>query len=264
MTRRNSILLVAVAMVAAVAAYWMLALTPKREEAAKLSKAITTKQGELQAAEAELASYEKAKAGYKANYSLVARLGKAVPADDDVRSLLVQLNSAAGRSKVDFRTIQIGGSGAAAPAPAPGPADASKDPSAPTPAPGSTPVGSAGFSAMPFTFSFKGSFVNLGGFFQRLDRFVAVNQQRLDVTGRLMLLNNISLAPDTTGFPNIRASIGATTYMLPATQGLTAGAGPQGPGTATGTTPAAPGASATPAPGTPAPSTTTAAIGATP
>lgn len=264
MTRRNSILLVAVATVAAVAAYWMLALTPKREEAAKLSKSITTKKAELQAAEAELASYEKAKAGYKANYSLVARLGKAVPADDDVRSLLVQLNSAAGRSKVDFRTIQIGGSGAAAPAPAAGPAaDGPKDPAAPTPAPGSTPVGSAGFAAMPFTFSFKGSFFNLGEFFQRLDRFVAVNQQRLDVTGRLMLLNNISLAPDATGFPNIRASIGATTYMLPATQGLTAGAGPQGPGTATGTTPAAPGASATPAPGTPAPSTTTAAIGAT-
>jgi len=283
-TRRNQILLVAVAAVAAVAAYWMLALAPKREEATKLAKTITTKQGELKAAEAELATYEKAKAGYKANYSLVARLGKAVPADDDVRSLLVQLNAAAGRSKVDFRTIQVGGNGAPAPAPTPAPAASSSDssssstdkkdgasedgaatapaaPAAPAvaPAPGSTPVGSAGFAAMPFTFSFRGSFFNLGEFFQRLDRFVAVNQQRLDVTGRLMLLNNISLAPDTTGFPRIRAQIGATTYMLPATQGLTAGASPTGP---TGTTPATPGAAASPAPST-TPPTTTAAIGAT-
>jgi hypothetical protein len=287
-SRRNTMLLVAVAAVAAVAAYWMLVLTPKRDEASKLSKSIVTKQGELKAAEAQLATYELAKTGYTANYSLVARLGKAVPADDDVRSLMVQLNAAAAKSKVDFRTIQVGGGSGAAPAPAPTPAPAAsadsgssgskdssasstaKSGSAPAPAaasvtvPGSTPVGTAGFSQLPFQFSFKGSFFNLGAFFQRLDRFVAVNQKRMDVTGRLMVLDTIALAPDTTGFPNIRASIGATTYMLPATQGLTAGASPQGPGTATGSTPAAPGASASPAPSAPAsPSTTTAAIGAT-
>jgi len=265
-SRRNSLLLVAVAAVAAVAAYWMLALTPKREEAAKLSTSIAAKQGELKAAEAELATYEKAKAGYRANYALVARLGKAVPADDDVRSLLVQINAAAGKSKVDFRTIQVGGGpGAAAPAPPPAATDTKQGAQAPTAVapPGSAPVGTAGFAQMPFQFSFKGSFFKLGDFFQRLDRFVAVSQRRLDVTGRLMVLNNISLAPDTTGFPNIRASIGATTFLLPATEGLTAGATPQGPGTATGSTPAAPGASATPAPSTTTPPTTTAAIGAT-
>jgi hypothetical protein len=289
-SRRNTMLVVAVAAVAAVAAYWMLVLTPKREEASKLSKSIVTKQGELKAAEGQLATYELAKTGYKANYSLVARLGKAVPADDDVRSLMVQLNAAAAKSKVDFRTIQVGSGAGAAPAPAPAPAPAasadsgssgSKDsPAAPSPksgstpapaavappvtVPGSTPVGTAGFSQLPFQFSFKGSFFNLGDFFERLDRFVAVNQKRLDVTGRLMVLDTIALAPDATGFPNIRASIGATTYMLPATQGLTAGASAQGPGTATGSTPAAPGASASPAPSAPSsPSTTTAAIGAT-
>ena len=288
MSRRNTMLVVAVAAVAAVAAYWTLVLTPKREEASKLSKSIVTKQGELKAAEAQLATYELAKTGYKANYSLVARLGKAVPADDDVRSLMVQLNAAAAKSKVDFRTIQVGAGSGAAAAPAPAPAAAAdsassgskdssgsstaKSGSTPAPAavappvtvPGSTPVGTAGFSQLPFQFSFKGSFFNLGAFFQRLDRFVAVNQKRLDVTGRLMVLDTIALAPDATGFPNIRASIGATTYMLPATQGLTAGATPQGPGTATGSAPAAPGASASPAPSAPAsPSTTTAAIGAT-
>jgi hypothetical protein len=225
----------------------------------------------------------------------VARLGKAVPADDDVRSLMVQLNAAAGKSKVDFRTIQIGGGPAAAtPAPAASAnaaadtsTDTSKKPSGssdsstsssasanssttpapvaqPVTVPGSSPVGTAGFSQLPFQFSFKGSFFHLGDFFQRLDRFVAVNQKRLDVTGRLMVLNNISLAPDAAGFPSIRASIGATSFMLPATEGLTAGASPQGPGTATGSTPAAPGAAASPAPSaTSSPSTPTAAIGAT-
>jgi len=252
-------LIVAVAALVAVAAYWMLVLTPKREEASKLSSSITAKQGEIQTAEAQLATYEKAKAGYKANYARLAQLGKAVPADDDVRSLLVQLNAAATKSGVDFRTIQVGGSGAGATAPAPA-ASSSTTPATGT-VPGATPVGTAGFSQMPFQFSFKGSFFNLGDFFERLDRFVAVNQQRLDVTGRLMVLNTISLAPDTTGFPNIRASIGASTYLLPATQGLTAGATPQGPATST---PAARGAAASPTRSAPSsPTTTTAAVGAT-
>jgi hypothetical protein len=254
-SRRNSMLLAAVAVVAAVAAYWMLVLTPKREEATRLSKAIATKETDVKAAEAELATNQRAKAGYKANYSLVARLGKAVPADDDVRSLLVQLNAAADRSKVDFRMIQLGGASASAPA-APAASGDKAAPAAATPPPGAAPVGSAGFSAMPFTFSFRGNLFNLGDFLQRVDKFVSVRQQSLDVTGRLMVLNSISLTPDSTGFPKIRAQIAATTYVQPAAQGLTAGATPQGPGAAP-----TPGAT-TPAPTT-TPPTTTAAIGAT-
>jgi cell division protein FtsL len=72
-TRRNSILLVAVAVVAVIAAYWMLVLTPKREEAAKLDKQITVKQTALASAEAEVADYEIARSNYRANYSMVAR-----------------------------------------------------------------------------------------------------------------------------------------------------------------------------------------------
>ena len=255
MSRRNSMLVAAVVAVAAVAAYWMLVLTPKREEASKLSQSITAKRGDLQKAETELATYERARSGYKANYTLMVRLGKAVPADDDVRSLLVQLNSAAGRAKVDFRSIAVGGGSGTAPA-------AATDPKAAPTVPGSTTVGTAGFAAMPFTFSFKGSFFSLGDFMQRLDRFVEVKQQRMSVTGRLMVVDKISLLPDTTGFPHIRAQVAATTYLLPATQGATAGAGPQGPAAVTGSPPAVPGASATPAPVT-TPPTTTAAIGAT-
>jgi hypothetical protein len=255
-SRRNSMLLAGVVAVAAVAAYWMLALTPKREQAAKLSHSISAKQTDLKKAQAELATYEQARSGYKANYSLVARLGKAVPADDDVRSLLVQVNSAAGKSKVDFRTISVGGGAAPDPSAA---AKGATTPVAPVP-PGATTVGSAGFSQMPFTFTFKGSYFSLGEFMRRLDRFVAVKQQGVDVTGRLMVLDKISLLPDATGFPNMRALISATTYLLPPTQGLTAGATAAGPGTATtGATPAAPAPSATAAPSNP-----TAAIGATP
>jgi hypothetical protein len=251
-TRRNTILLVAVAAVAAVGAYWMLVLAPKREEAAGLDKQIAAKQAALAQAEAEVADYEQARTNYKANYSMVARLGKAVPADDDVRSLMVQINTAADRTKVDFRTINISTQGA----PAAGP-DAAKA-TGPTPPPGATAVGTAGFSTMPFSFGFKGSFFELGKFFNRLDRFVAVRNHNLDVTGRLLLLNSITLTPDAEkGFPNLSADVSANAYLLPATEGLTAGASAAGPTAGT----AAPGA--TPDPKAPA-TTTTATISGAP
>ena len=225
MTRRNTILLVAVAAAALVGAYWMLVLTPKREEAAAIDKQIATKQAELASAEAEVAAYEKARTRYKVNYSMIARLGKAVPADDDVRSLLVQVNSAAKRAGVDFRTISIGGSGG----PATGP-DAAGAAAGVKPPPGASTVGTAGFSTMPFTFTFKGSFFELSKFFNRIDRFVAVQGRGLDVTGRLLLLNSITLVPDPEkGFPALSADVSASSYLLPSAEGLTAGATPEGP-----------------------------------
>jgi hypothetical protein len=258
-TRRNSILLVAVAVVAVIGAYWMLVLTPKREEAAKLDKQITVKQTALASAEAEVADYETARANYRANYSMVARLGKAVPVDDDVRSLMVQINAAAGHSGVDFRTINVAGSGAAAATPS-GTAKGATTTAAPPP--GATAVGTAGFSTMPFAFRFQGSFFELGKFFNRLDKFVAVRNRGLDVTGRLLLLNSITLTPDATkGFPMLSADVSANSYLLPPTEGLTAGATAAGPASS-GTT-AAPAASATPAPSTPATTTTATISGAT-
>jgi hypothetical protein len=248
-SRRNSLLLVAVVAVAAIGAYWMLVLAPKREEAAALDTQIAQKQAALVAAQAEVASYEDAKTNYKANYSMVARLGKAVPDDDDVRSLMVQVNSAAANSGVDFRTINISTQGA----PSTGPG--AKPTTGPTPPPGATTVGTAGFSTMPFSFGFKGSFFELGKFFNRLDRFVKVRNGRLDVTGRLLVLNSITITPDTEkGFPLLVADVSASSYLLPATNALTAGATPDSP---TGNGTAAPGAS--PEPGSPA-NTTTATI----
>ena len=118
---------------------------------------IATQQAELaQAAGRRWPTYEKARRQpTRRNYATVARLGKAVPADDDVRSLLVQLDAAAERSGVDFGTINVGGGSARADRRPPA-ADAAR----PTPRRPRARRRSAraGFSAMPFTFTFKGSF----------------------------------------------------------------------------------------------------------
>ena len=88
MTQRDRIVIGVVALVVAVAGYWMLALKPKRDQAAKLGKQLDQAHQRLDQAQSDLRAGQAARAGYAANYAAVARLGKAVPSDDDVPSLV--------------------------------------------------------------------------------------------------------------------------------------------------------------------------------
>ena len=108
MTRTHKILAAIVAVGLAVGACYFLALAPKREEIAKLDTDVAAKEAELAQAQQTLVGYEQARTTYKSNYTTLARLGKAVPVDDDVQSLMVQLESAAERSGVDFEKIELG------------------------------------------------------------------------------------------------------------------------------------------------------------
>jgi hypothetical protein len=228
---RSKIIIPAVIALAAIAAFWFLVASPKREEIAKLDSDIAKQEAAASQAEQLVAAYTKAKDNYRENYTMVARLGKAVPNDDDVRSLLVQLGDAAKRSHVTFRSLNVasGAGGATGTSSATGANGLA-------PAPGAVAVGSAGFSAMPFNFSFSGSFFNLSDFFQRLERFVTVENDRIDVTGRLLLLGSIAVTPDAGDLGKLQAQIGAATYLVPATEGVP-GASTPAPAAGGGSTP---------------------------
>jgi hypothetical protein len=231
-TRQTRLLLGVVATLAALAAYWYLLLAPKREEAAALAEKVAQTEAAVAQAETTLASYRDAERAYKPLYATVTRLGKAVPADDDVRSLVVQLESAADAAKVDFGSIEVGGVSSASGATDEPPAGVELPP-------GAAAIGSAGFSAMGFSLEFKGSFLDLTELFTRLERFVRVNNDRLDVSGRLLRIEGIKLAPTGDDYRKLTATVSASTYLVPATEGLTAGATAQASaGSGSTTTPA--------------------------
>jgi Tfp pilus assembly protein PilO len=231
---RSKLVIPAVVAVAALAAFWFLALAPKREQVAKLDKDIAAQDAAAAQSELLAATYLRAKERYRVNYRTLASLGKAVPADDDVRSLLVQIADAAERSKVSFESLNVVPSGV----PAPDAATAAST-GAPAPAPGTVAVGSAGFSAMPFTFSFSGRYFRLSSFLQRLERFVTVQNEKIGVTGRLLLLGSIAVAPDGEDPGTLQAKISAATYLVPPTQGVPGAATPAAGAAPGGTTPAA-------------------------
>jgi len=233
MTRTNKILLAVVVAVGATCAFYFLALAPKREEIARLDTEVASKVAEVEQARATLATYEQAKATYKSNYATLARLGKALPPDDDVRSLLVQLENAADRSGVDFAKIELGSAVAGAPST---PADTAPADGGLAPPPGTVPVAGGALSAMPFSFTFTGGFFDLSAFFTRLEYFVTINNKRLDATGRLLRLETLQITPAPDGFPRMQAQIAAATYVVPPVQGVPGAATPDA-GQAAGTTP---------------------------
>jgi Tfp pilus assembly protein PilO len=251
MTRTNRILIAVVAVAAAASAYYFMILAPKREEVTKLDGDIAAKQAELAQAKQSLAGYEKARASYKANYTLLVRLGKAVPSDDDVRSLMVQLQTAAAGTGVDFEKIELASGFAGGSGSAPSPAAATPASGTLATAPGAVPVAGGALSAMPFSFTFNGSYSDLSTFLARVEHFVSANNNRLNATGRLLRLESVAVAPGPAGFPKLQAQIGAAIYLVPPVEGVPGAPTPGGAQKA-GTSPSTPST----------PSTTTANAGA--
>jgi hypothetical protein len=290
MSRRDSYILIAVALVGVFAAYWFMALSPKRQEASQLDKDIAAAQQQLDQSKQEKVTFAQAQLDFPRMYASLGRMGKAVPPDEDVPSLLVQLNHAAAKANVDFRSVELkldlaeqqataSADAAAAAAPAGGaapPAGATGSEGATPPAgatggEGATPAPPAGatatasttsgaapatggpvatspapvdFQKLPFEYMFEGGFYALEKLIGNINELVERRNQELAIAGRLITIEGFSMKRG-------KITILATTYMLPADQGLFAGATPQGPAT---TDPAAPQAAAAPG-ATPAPPT---------
>lgn len=237
MNTKNPLLIVAIGFLIVGAGFYKFVLSPKQKDADAVKAKVSEAQDKLDAARALLASNQDARESYQQDYATVVRLGKAVPGDDDVRSLVVQLDRAAKRTRVDFQSIEVGGTNGSTTPTTPDAASAA----AQQLPPGVT-VGPAGFPVMPFSFSFRGGFFRLGKFFQRLDDFVRTANSKLAVNGRLLTIDGLKLEPDTTGFPNIQATVQATSYLVNPVEGATGGAtaaGPAGAPAAPATTDAA-------------------------
>jgi len=311
MSARDKKLIVILAPIVLLLAFWFLLLTPKREAASTAATELTAQAQRRDAAQERIDALTRAKSTFAADYAEMVRLGKAVPAKVDMPSLLVQLESAAGGTDIDFQSITAEARvPAAAPAPAtdtPGtgdgsdPVDAGGAPAQSAPGAageaagntvaganatsssaeqsglnasdtqtsesarnGALPIGGgtavpaggdaatsgvAGLDTVPLNFEFTGDFFDLASFFHRLKRYVESDRNQVFVRGRLLTIDSMEFKSDPLNFPSIGASVHATVYLAPASQGTTAGATPSGPAVTPVADPAQ-SASAVPAPPT--------------
>ena len=110
MTARDRIVIMVVLALAAVGAGWMFVVSPKRSEASSLNTQISTEQSALTASQSQVNAGMTARRDFSGQYAELAKLGEAVPPDDDIPSLIYQVQSAAQASHVSFRGLQLSSS----------------------------------------------------------------------------------------------------------------------------------------------------------
>lgn len=234
--------IVAMLVIAALAiAFWVLLLGPKREEAGKLETQANELRSSLALHQAEVAEAEEARRQFPAEYRRLVVLGKAVPGDDDVASLLVQLDGVSGTTGGTLRDISLsegagGGEPAVPPTSTPGGAPASPTEAAASLLPLGASIGPAGLAAMPYTISFDGDFFEIADFIEGLDSLVKTRDGEVTVKGRLVTVDSFSLSADSAaGFPALNASFSVTTYLTPPSEGIAGGESPTAPDPSTAT-----------------------------
>ncbi len=223
MTGRDRMVLIGLIVLAVIAGGWMLVVSPERQKAKSLETEVSTAQAALSAAEGQLSSARAAESQYSKAYASVVSLGKAVPPTDEVPSLIFQLSHVTTQRNVDFNSIVTGSSGGSSA--------------------GAGAVATAGFTQMPFTFGFNGGFFELEKLFRSMTGFATYTKSgAVQVSGRLLTIQSVKLAPEGATGPSgsaakaqtLSGTITATAYVLPASQGLTAGATPSSPTGAAG------------------------------
>jgi hypothetical protein len=121
LTDRDRKIVIAILPLLLLAVYWFLILSPKRKEAKKLGAQVTQAEQTRDQAVATANSLEAAKANFPAEYAQMVRLGKAIPTQVDMPSLIVQLDAAAHGTGIQFGDIKVGARVAAAPVTTPAP-----------------------------------------------------------------------------------------------------------------------------------------------
>ncbi len=219
MTGRDRYVIIVVSVVLVLVLGWFVVVAPQREKAASLNQQVAAANAQLAAANSQAAAARGAQAQYDAAYASIVSLGKAVPPSEEVSSLIYQLAQASRERNVEFAAIAPGGTSGSS-----------------FPANGSAGAAAiSGFTPLPFTFTFSGTFPDLHSLLKQLDRSTVIaSSGRLIVSGRLLTIQSVRLTPSSTAAAassgahseQLSGSITATAYVLPATQGLTAGATP--------------------------------------
>jgi Tfp pilus assembly protein PilO len=200
---RKTLALVALSGIAILAALWMLAIKPKREERAQVRENVAAQQTRLQAAQSQLAGYEASRKAFPAQMRELKRLDKAVPSRGAIADLLRQLQRRANVRHSDLRLVALKAVSGVSPTTG-----------APPVTPGAS-VGPDGLATLPFTFEFTGDYFDLRDILKTVRRSVSVHKNTIKVGGRLLTIDGLTFTrPDATS-TQTKATLNATAYIAP-------------------------------------------------
>ena len=168
MKRRNAYIVGAVVAVVVVALYWFFLLSPLRAKITETEAQVGEAQTQLLTMQSKLAQMTQSQDEAKKNEARLLELSKMLPDEDEVPSLLLQIQDLATESGIAFMTM--------------------------TPAK-SVPAGS--YETVPLSLQFEGTFFDVNDFLYRVEQLAAA-------PGRLLSVESLTLAP--LGTPTVGVS----------------------------------------------------------
>jgi hypothetical protein len=171
---------------------WFLLISPQRSRGTALDTQIAEVEAQItqaRSAQMDAANFVPIKAAD------LFRLTKAMPSDNDMAGVLLELSRVAGETGIVFESIT---------------------PGATTP--------SATFRVQPIDVVFAGDFYTLSDFLYRLRNLVAVQKGRLIANGRLFAVDKLQFVEGDGGFPKIKAVLTVSAFLYGT--GPVAGAAP--------------------------------------
>lgn len=192
----------------AIVGYFLL-VKPKQDESSRLDSEIAELETKLEVAAAARKTSGTGDADGPVTIKVadLLRLTKAMPDEDDMDGIVLELDLVATAAGVEFISI------------------------APQ-----APAVRNGYSALPINVTFHGNYYDLTDFLFRLRNLVSVRDGELDAEGRLFTLDSLDLHEGPEKFPQIEAALTLTAYLYSTTPPAGAPAGEPPPPTTTTTT----------------------------
>ena len=171
----------AIALLIIVVVGYFLLIQPKQARGAALDDQIADLETKLLVAETPKTSSPKV----QIDVADVFRLAKAMPDNDDMPGIILELNSIAVSAGVKFVAIQPGAA-----------------------------ITKGAYDAIPITLTFEGNYYDLTDFLYRMRNLVSVRDGVLEATGRLYTLDALDLHEAEDGFPQIQAVLTVSAYSF--------------------------------------------------
>jgi len=160
---------------------WFLLVSPQRSRSSELDEKLASVQQQITAARA--AQMQAADVTPIRSADLF-RLTKAMPSDNDIPGVLLELSRIASETGIVFEQI----------------------------VPQAT-LAAGEMRAQPIDLTFEGNFYSLSDFLYRVRNLVSVQRGRLIANGRLFSVEKLQFSEAPSGFPNIRANLTLSAFL---------------------------------------------------
>jgi Tfp pilus assembly protein PilO len=157
-------------------------IKPKLDESSRLDAEIADLEGKIATTSR---AKPKGEPKVEINVADLFLLAKAMPDDDDMAGIILELNGIASSAGVRFVAIQ--------------PQD---------------PIAAGSYNALPISLTFEGNYYDLTDFLYRLRNLVTVRDGVLDASGRLYTLDSLDMHEAQEGFPQIEALLTVSAYSF--------------------------------------------------